>query len=1070
MTRAKRAFAAIGVLLPAHCIAQATGPASQDFQTQVVAGTPKTITLSYSFTGFSTAPRFALAYPVDFSAAAPNCAGTNGINCTISVSFAPQSPGLKQNAVLVFDASNNLVATTLLHGIGQASQVSVHPGVITTFAGTGGFGFGGDGGPANQAVLANPQGVATDAVGNVYIADATNQVVRKISNGIISTVVGSTAGGITAAGYSGDGGLAVNAKLNTPTAIAVDGAGSLYIADFGNNVIRKVDPTGHISTFAGGGTGSSGGDGLGDGGQATAAIFSGPSDVAVDSTGNVYIADSLHGLVRQVDLSGKIWVVAGGGPGGGSDSLGDGASATSAVLSNPSGIALDAGGNLYISDTGHQMIRCVTAGVITAVAGVPNSQGYTGDGGPALQAQLSNPRGIRLDAAGDVYIADSGNNVVREVLAGSGIVITVAGNGNSGYSGDSGSPVLAQIATPVSIALDSAGTLLIADTAKNVLRQVAFNLQPLTYGSVNVGTVSSTQSESVFNVGNQPLNFTTVTISVNFKQEASGSTDCSASATVLPGLSCNIGVAFLPASTGLISGNLSFTTNSLNVAASKQSTSLSGTGISGPAPQLTIRPASIAFGNQSLGTASQAQVVTLTNTGTATLNFTRIGLSGTNTADFSLNTCPAVLAPGASCSLSVTFIPRAVGARVASIALTDNLPNSPQAIPLTGTGLASGTASLSTGYLSFPGQVVGRSGITQTITLVNSGNTSLGISSVVLQGPAASDFNVNSNCGIALAPGSNCTVALTFLPAALSDRNASLVFTDTAQNSPQIVSVTGFGLGMRAPGRIGLSTNGDQKKDIGVYRPSQNTWWILHTTGVWYQTAWGLPGDIPVPGDYDGDGRSDLAIYRPSDQTWWIVLSRTGQWYQVQWGLPDDIPVPADYDGDGKTDIAVFRPSENNWYVLKSTGGMSKTQWGLPGDIPIPADYDGDGKADVAIYRLSDESWWVLKSTGGSSRTQWGLPGDVPVPGDYDGDGKADIAVYRPSDQSWWVTTSSKGGWYRTQWGLPGDVPVPGDYDGDGKADIAIYRPGDSSWWVIPSSNGASYRIEWGSPGDIPFD
>jgi hypothetical protein len=1067
----KCTLSAVVIVLLMHRSANATVPISQDFQTQAVASASKTITLSYSFPALSVAPRFSLAYSVDFSLGAPSCSGSAGINCTIAVSFGPQSPGLKQNALLVFDSSNNLLATTLLHGIGQAPQAVIHPGVITTSAGTGGFGFAGDGGPANQSLLADPQAIATDAAGNVYIADSTNQVIRKISNGIITTIAGSTAGGVTAAGYSGDGGLAVNAKLNTPTAVAIDGASNLYIADTGNNVIRKVDPAGRISTFAGGGAAPSGGDGLGDGGPATAAILSGPSDVAVDSTGNVYIADSLHGLIRQVDSSGKIWIVAGGGAGGGWDGLGDGGTATGAVLDNPSGIALDAGGNLYISDTGHQMIRCVTSGVITAVAGIPGTQGYRGDGDLATQAELNNPRGIRLDAAGDVYIADSGNNVVREILAGSGNIITIAGNGTSGYSGDNGSPLTAELATPMSVAIDNARNVLIADDANNVIRKLQLTAQPLSFGSVNVGAISSTQSEFVFNIGNQSLSLITLNVGLSFKQEASGTLDCSAATVVLPGLECGIGVAFVPAKLGQANTSLSFTTNSLNVTGTAQSTSLEGTGVSGPYPLLTTTSTSVSFGNQNLGTISTAKLVTVTNSGSASLIIGGIVITGPDSADFSPGTCPNILAPGSSCSLSITFAPGGLGLRSASIGLTDNLPSSPQTISLTGTGIASGVASFNTGLLTFPGQVLGMLGIAQTLTVSNTGSAPMSIASLSLQGLNAADFSINTNCGSLIAAQSSCTVTVSFSPSALGIRNASLVFTDSAQDSPQSVSVMGYALPIKVPGKTGISIDGDQKKNIGIYRALDNSWWIVHSGGSWYTTRWGIPGDIPIPADYDGDRRTDMAVYRPSDNSWRIMPSSAGGWYTTRWGVPGDIPVPADYDGDGKVDIAVYRPSDNSWWiVLSGTGQWYTTRWGIPGDVPVPGDYDGDGTADIAVYRPSDNSWWVvLSSTGQWYTTRCGTPGDIPVPADYDGDGKVDIAVYRPSDNSWWIVLSSTGEWYTTRWGLPGDIPIPGDYDGDGRADIAVYRPSDNSWWAVLSSTGQCYMTHWGISGDVPL-
>jgi sugar lactone lactonase YvrE len=338
---------------------------------------PRTVALNYSFPGLSATPHFALKYGSDFT---PTLSCTNVTTCTLSVSFLPQYPGLREDAVLVTNASGALLATTLLHGIGLAPEISVQPGIITTFAPT--------------VNLANPQGMAIDPSGNLYIADSINEVVKMIApNGTAVTVAGNNT-----AGYSGDGGPATSAQLQTPTGVALDGAGNLYIADKENNVIREVNAlTQTITTIAGNHRNTPGSGNVGDGGPATSATLNGPNDVAVDSVGNIYIADSYNGLVRKVVPSGIITTVAGGGIAG--------------ILSNPSGLALDPAGNLYVADTGHNMIQFVSSGTITAVAG-NGGYGYSGDGGPALSAELAQPTGIRLDPAGDIYIADSANNVV----------------------------------------------------------------------------------------------------------------------------------------------------------------------------------------------------------------------------------------------------------------------------------------------------------------------------------------------------------------------------------------------------------------------------------------------------------------------------------------------------------------------------------------------------------------------------------------------------------------------------------------------------------------------------------
>ncbi len=287
-------------------------------------------------------------------------------------------------------------------------------GRISTVAGTGTAGFPGDGGLATQAGLDHPYGVAVDAVGDVYITDGDHNRVRKVDTaGRISTVAGTGT-----AGFSGDGGLATQAGLIYPTGVAVDAAGNLYIADNGNNRVRKVDTAGRISTVAGTGTARF----SGDGGLATQTGLHSPYGVAVDAVGDVYIADRDNHRVRKVDTAGRISTVAGTGTAGFS---GDGGLATQAGLDHPYGVAVDAVGDVYITDSYNNRVRKVdTAGRISTVAGT-GTAGFSGDGGLATQAGLDHPYGVAVDAFGDVYITDSYNDRVRKVDT-AGRISTVA--------------------------------------------------------------------------------------------------------------------------------------------------------------------------------------------------------------------------------------------------------------------------------------------------------------------------------------------------------------------------------------------------------------------------------------------------------------------------------------------------------------------------------------------------------------------------------------------------------------------------------------------------------------------
>ncbi|MGA2340187.1 MAG: NHL repeat-containing protein, partial [Terracidiphilus sp.] len=324
-----------------------------------------------------------------------------------------------------------LVCLLLASEITEAQTQLPSTGDINTLAGNGTHGYSGDGGAAGSAELNYPWGDAVDSSGNIYIADEENQRIRKItaSTGVISTVAGDGQ-----EGFSGDGGAATSAALYYPVGVAVDGSGNIYIADCDNERIRKVTAsTGVITTVAGTGTAGY----SGDGGAAISAKLDAPEGVTVDANGNIYIADEANQRIRKVTAStGIITTVAGIGTAGYS---GDGGAATSAKLNYPQGVAVDANDDIYIADFQNSRIRKVSAstGVITTVAGT-GAAGYSGDDGAATSAKLDEPEGVAVDALGNIYIADTFNYRIREVTVSTGIINTVAGDGSEGYSGDGG--------------------------------------------------------------------------------------------------------------------------------------------------------------------------------------------------------------------------------------------------------------------------------------------------------------------------------------------------------------------------------------------------------------------------------------------------------------------------------------------------------------------------------------------------------------------------------------------------------------------------------------------------------
>jgi uncharacterized protein (TIGR03437 family) len=340
---------------------------------------------------------------------------------------------------------------------------------ISTVAGTGGAPGFADGNALLTALLSSPASIALDPKnsGNLYIADSVNHRIRLLTGGNVTTVAGTGS-----AGWAGDGASATSAELNFPEGIAVDSTGNLYIADTGNHVIRKVDTTGNITTIAGTG-GQSGA--IGDNGPATSAQLSLPSAVALDSSGNIYIADTGNSEIRKI-VGTNMFCVLGCGTTGGS-------------LANPRALAVDATGAIYIADTEQHSVVKYSGVTRTVLAGTGNI-GFSGDGGQAVNAQFDTPEGLAMDAAGYVYISDSFNGRVRKILK-DGTIETIAGTGNGvvTYSGDGGPATAASLYFPRGLAVDGQGNVYVSDTVNAVIRL----LTPV-YPAINAGGVANSAS------------------------------------------------------------------------------------------------------------------------------------------------------------------------------------------------------------------------------------------------------------------------------------------------------------------------------------------------------------------------------------------------------------------------------------------------------------------------------------------------------------------------------------------------------------------------------------------------
>ena len=353
------------------------------------------------------------------------------------------------------DAAGNLyIADAINHLIRRVDP----SGTITTIAGTGEPGFAGDGGSAVVSQIHYPQSVAVDAAGNLFFTEYFRNRIRRVdSSGTISTFAGTGEGG-----FSGDGGPAVQALLDRPRGLAVDMAGNLYIADSSNECIRRVDSSGTISTFAGTGEGGF----SGDGGSAVQALLDRPRGLAVDMAGNLYIADSSNECIRRVDSSGIISTFAGRGA-----RLGEVGPVVKILVSIPPGVEVDADGNLFITEAGRgRILRVDTSGTISTIAGT-DSSGFGGDGGPAIKAHLHAPSDIAVDTAGNLFIADTNKHRIRRVDP-SGIITTIAGTGERGFAGDGGLGVEAQLNYPEGVAVDAAGNLYFADSYNHRIRRV----------------------------------------------------------------------------------------------------------------------------------------------------------------------------------------------------------------------------------------------------------------------------------------------------------------------------------------------------------------------------------------------------------------------------------------------------------------------------------------------------------------------------------------------------------------------------------------------------------------------
>ena len=1020
--------------------------------------------------------------------------------------------GVPNGGSVVFSDQNGAVGTvTLVNGVatltlsnlgsgtfhftvsydGSTDYAASGTNTIITAVGDGTAGYEGDNGPAIASELDQPYGVAVDSLGDLYIADSLNNVVREVvkSTGNIITIAGN---GI--AGEGGDGGPATVAELNEPIGLSVDAAGNVFIADLGNNEIREVvKATGIITTVAGNGTAGY----SGDGGLATAAELDELRDVAVNAAGDLFITDSLNNVVREVvKSSGIIITYAGTGKAG---DTGDGGRATSAQLSFPVGVAVDAAGDLFIADYGNDAIREVfhSSGLITTVAG-NGTAGYSGDGGPATAARLNGPGGVGLDAAGNLFIADVKNDVVREVVAATGDVVTFAGNGTLGYSGDGGPATLAQLDGPYRIAVDPSGDVFLNDGLNNVIREVTpgvtvtvGQLVVTTQGPANVTAGSSFSLVVTLEdgAGGTLANYNgLVTISLAEGGSGLGGTLI---VTMVDGVATFSNLSLFRAGIGetlivSLGGLFGVTTGPITVLPAQDDKLVvldqSTTGVSAGGGFGFHVAVEDVYGNIETGESGTLLTISLVVgagplLGTITVaiadgvaTFQNLGDDKAETVTFAFTfgsivesgTNHLVVTPAAAAKLVLVTQPSATGVIGQPFAIQPVLVEEDFYGNLeTGdnTTVVAATPAGGAGPLLGTTTAVVSGGVARFLTLADSR-----VETLTLRFASGTLTGATSN-PVVLA---KATPTVAWNPSkATAIYGQAIVLNATVTAAAGLAIPTGmvtFLDGSTVLGTAMLDAKGHASLATSSLRTGTRSISVKYAGDVSFVAGQSPSAPLYVGDlaklDFDGDGKADVGIFDQTTATFAIQLSGGGTKVQ-QLGNPNDVNIPVfgDFNGDGKTDFAIFDQTTATFLVLYSGGGYKVQQLGNPADrnIPVAGDFDGDGKTDLAIFDQTASTFLALESGGGFFARQLGnnTHVNIPIAGDFDGDGKTDLAVFDQT-ASFFLVIESGGGTIARQLGNSSDVnvPVAGDFDGDGKTDLAIFDQTASTFLALESGGG----------------
>ncbi len=673
-----------------------------------------------------------------------------------------------------------------------ALSATAQTSVISTFAGNGTYGYLGDGGPATAAALNMPGSIAFDPAGNVYIADVYgNNVVRMVdSKGIITTFAGN--GAKVFQSPVGNGGPATSAQIN-PCGLAVDAAGNVYISDSSNGQIRKVDAQGVITAFAG--TGTQGYSG--DNGPATSAQLNFPEGIAFDAAGNLYIADQYNRRVRKVDTKGIITTFAGDGnaPPAGFGNAGDGGPAISAHMVHVRNLAVDSQGNLYIAEADStpyapqptSRIRKVdTHGNISTVAGI-GAVGFSGDGGVATSARLGSYLGIAVDTAGILYIADTDANRVRKVDL-SGVITTIAGTGSYGFTGDGGPPAAATLAGPAGAAVDTTGNLYISEQFNVRVRKIgsgpAASQQSVT---ASAGTPQSTVVSTAFLIALKVIvkdssNHVASGVAVTFTAPATGPSAVFGNAVSATTTTTAAGVATAP----VLTANATAGTYSVvaTAAGGGQSTfTLTNTG-----GKLVATPATIAFTCQSGGPLPASKTVNIVRSdgGSYTAVASDSSLSVTPPSGTLPSTLTVALVDSLACSTTATARNRSIQISSAGAATT------PLNVPVTLTITPAPKITVTPAKLIYVFALGGTAPVAQTVNVIFAGTGNIDavagaawLSVTPATGAAPATFSVAVDT-TGLAAGTY-TGAVNFTNAGAGNSPFALPVTLTVSGPPTIV-------------------------------------------------------------------------------------------------------------------------------------------------------------------------------------------------------------------------------------------------------------------------------------------